>query len=400
MEMVKETEEVLRTSREWGYGIAGYRLKEISEIMQAIAVGYRRRGEMGPANSLFPEAAPTDGGVSRNVIWSTLLRECRDMLAKQYEGLAQMFREVSFGFADGNKQSREMRDFLKERLSEEKIRVRQVIFVPVGNDRREIHMVARITHGASRLTDEIAYLLSQVIGETFVPAEGCRRVFGREYDYYVFRQTENYRLVTGAVRASKNAGEPSGDNYSVMKPCFGEAAMLISDGMGSGLSAYRESAAVIELMEMFLQAGFREETMISLINSVLLLGTEAQTYSTLDLSLVNLFDGTACFAKSGASLTYIKHEDWAEIIENTSPPVGIIPEIHPCITRKRLFHGESVIMLSDGVTDYVSSQFIKELKDGRPQDMAGAILLEALKGNHYEPTDDMTVLVAKLERVS
>lgn len=400
MELVKEAEEYLRANRDWGYGIAGYRLKEISEIMKAISAGYRRRGEADTFASCFPEAAPEDGSVSGNVLWSTLLRECRDMLSKQYEGLSQMFEEVSLGFADGNKQSREMRDFIKERLAEEKIRVRQVIFVPVGNERKEIHMVARITHGASRLTDEIAYLLSQVVGDTFVPAEGCKRVFGREYEYYVFRQVENYRLLTGAVRASKTAGEPSGDNYSVMKPCFGEAAMLISDGMGSGLRAYKESAAVIELMEMFLRAGFREETMISLINSVLLLGTEAQTYSTLDLSLVNLFDGTVCFAKSGASLTYIKHEDWAEMIENTSPPVGIIPEIHPCITRKRLFHGESIIMLSDGVTDYVSSQFIKELKDGKPQDMAGVILLEALKGNHYEPADDMTVLVAKLERIS
>ncbi len=399
MELVKEAEEVVRPNRDWGYGIAGYRLKELSEVMSAIAMGYHRRGDALPLGQTIRDADAPEGGISQSVLWSRLLRECREMLSKQYEGLAEMFQAVSLGFADGNKQSRELRDFVKERLSEEKIRVRQVIFVPVGNDRREIHMVARITHGVNRLTDEIAYLLSQVMGETFVPAEGCKRVFGREYDYYVFRQVETYRLVTGAVRASKTAGEPSGDNYSVIKPCFGEAAMIISDGMGSGRQAYMESAAVIELMELFLKAGFREESMISLINSVLLLGTEAQSYSTLDLSLVNLFDGTVCFAKSGASLTYIKHEDWVEMIENTGLPIGMLPEIRPCITRKRLFHGESIIMISDGVTDYISTQFVKEMRDGKPQDMAGAILLEALKGNRYEPADDMTVLVAKLERI-
>ncbi len=399
MELVREAEEMVRSNRDWGYGIAGYRLKQLSEAMKAVAVGYRRRGEALPLGQTLGGAAEEGQSDLQGAVWSRLLRECREMLAKQYEGLAEMFEAVSLGYADGNKQSREARDFVKERLSEEKIRVRQIIFVPVRNDRKEIHMVARIIQGVNRLTDEIAYLLSQIMGETFVPAEGCKRVFGKEYDYYVFRQIETYRVITGAVRASKTAGEPSGDNYAVMKPCFGEAAMVISDGMGTGRQAYLESAAVIELVELFLKAGFERESMISLINSVLLIGTEAKSYSTLDLSLVNLFDGTVCFAKSGASKTYVKHEDWVEQIENTGLPVGMLPEIKPCVTRKRLFHGESIIMLSDGVSEYLTPQYVKEMQDGKPQDMAGAILLEALRGNHYEPTDDMTVLVAKLERI-
>lgn len=38
--------------------------------------------------------------------------------------------------------------------------------------------------------------------------------------------------------------------------------LSISDGMGSGLAAYKESEAVIDLLEQFLGSGFDKETAI------------------------------------------------------------------------------------------------------------------------------------------
>ncbi len=388
MGQISEAEQIGQVSREWGYGIAGYRMKRLSEVMETIARGYRAGCNL-------------EGETGR---WELLLRESRRMLSMQYQELADMLSELSEGFADGLAGSRESRDRIKERLAKEGIRLRQIIFVPVQEMRREIHLVARVQKGPNRLADEVGHILSEMLAEVYVPGENCQRIIGQEYGYFVFHQKEPYRLITGAVRAAKHTGEPSGDNYVIVKPCFGEAALAISDGMGTGENACYGSAFVIELLELMLQSGFRKNTMISLLNSVLLLLQEERAYATVDMCLLDLFRGVATFVKSGAATAYIKRDDFVEVVEDSGLPVGMLPEIRPVVTEKKLYHGESIIIMSDGVMDCFPEegenglrQVIREMKAGTPQDMAGALLLLALKQNNYEPKDDMTVLVARLE---
>lgn len=392
---------LLKSSGISGYdyemGLAGERIKKLSEAMEYIAEGYRKRSET--------LGAGIDEG-DRNGMWNRLLHDAREMLANQYTELADILLNMS-DTSPLLKTANEQREtFLKQALSSKGIKVRQLSLISVRDKGLEVHMVARCSKNPCYLSDEVASFISGELGETLILKEGCRRIFGRDYAYYVFRQKEKYKLMTGAVRAAKTAGEPSGDNYSVLTPGFGEAAIVLSDGMGSGKAAYLESAAVIELMERFLCAGFRGEGVVSLINSVLLMGNEAQSYSTLDMCLVNLYDGNMTVAKSGASLTFIKHEDWVETISASGLPLGMLPDVKPEVTIKRLYHGDSVIVLSDGVLDGLPvdekekllQDMIKELPDMPPKDMAGAVLMSSLRKRYYEPMDDMTVIVGKLSR--
>ena len=43
--------------------------------------------------------------------------------------------------------------------------------------------------------------------------------------------------------------------------------MCLSDGMGSGMEACRESEEVVELLEQFLESGFSQETAAKMVNS-------------------------------------------------------------------------------------------------------------------------------------
>ncbi len=389
MEQSKEAVELSEVWQDWGYGIAGYRVKRLADVMETVSRGYR---------SEYPEKGESGR-------WELLLRESRKMLATQYRELADMLSELSRGFADGVPGAVELRDHVRDRLAKEGIRLRQIIFVPLRGHRKEVHLIAKVCRGPNRLVDELAVVLSGVLQEDLVPAENCQRIVGSEFGYFVFYKRPTYRLVTGAVRAAQKRGEPSGDNYVMMKPCFGEAAMAISDGMGTGREASRGSAFVVELLELLLQSGFRKETMISLLNSVLLLSGEEKAYATVDLCLLDLYDGTATFAKSGAASAFIKRDDYVETVEDSGLPIGMLPVIQPVVSEKKIFHGESVILMSDGVTECFPAegdaglrQLLREMKHGSPQDMAGAILLLALKQNRYEPKDDMTVLVAELVR--
>lgn len=378
-------------------GLAGERIKKLSEAMEYIAEGYRKRSET------------IDAGINegdRDSMWNKVLHDAREMLANQYTELA----DILLNMADTSpllKTANEQREnFLKQALASRGVKVRQLSLVSVRDKGLEVHMVARCNKNPCYLSDEVASFISAELGETLMLKEGCRRIFGRDYAYYVFREKEKYKLLTGAVRAAKTAGEPSGDNYSVLTPGLGEAAIVLSDGMGSGRAAYLESALVIELMERFLRAGFRGNGIVSLINSVLLMGNEAKSYSTLDMCLVNLYDGNLTVAKSGASLTFIKHEDWVETISASGLPLGMLPEVKPEITKKKLYHGDSIIVLSDGVLDglpvdekeMMLQEMIKELPEMPPKDLAGAVLMASLRKRYYEPMDDMTVIVGTLSQ--
>ena len=54
----------------------------------------------------------------------------------------------------------------------------------------------------------------------------------------------------------------------------GMETAILSDGMGTGEEARRESAMVIEMLEELLRAGFPVETAISMMNTALVMGRE------------------------------------------------------------------------------------------------------------------------------
>lgn len=229
------------------------------------------------------------------------------------------------------------------------------------------------------------------------------RFIGETIGEFTFEEEPGYMILTGVARATKKDEVLSGDSFSFLYPDSGETVLLLSDGMGSGEAASRDSEAVIGLLEQFLVAGFDEKTAIRLINSVLLLRTEGKSYSTVDISVLNPYGGTCEFIKLGASGTYIKRENWVERVESATLPVGMFGEADYDTKEKKLYDGDYIIMTSDGVPDALGEHLEevlfaagKKLTDRTPQGVAGEVLKAALELCEYKPKDDMTVLVAEL----
>ena len=70
--------------------------------------------------------------------------------------------------------------------------------------------------------------------------------------------------------------------------------------MGSGGRASEESCAAIELLEDFMETGFDKDIAIKMINSVLVLKSNEESFSTLDMAIIDLYSGIAEFIKIGA----------------------------------------------------------------------------------------------------
>ena len=93
-----------------------------------------------------------------------------------------------------------------------------------------------------------------------------------------------------------------------------------------------------------------------------------------------------------------------ESVSAKTLPVGMVQHMDYDSAVRKLYHGDAVIMVSDGVLEAVPerererflTEVIGEDAEQKPQVMAGRILNAALLLQNYEPKDDMTVLVCSI----
>ena len=171
--------------------------------------------------------------------------------------------------------------------------------------------------------------------------------------------------------------------------------------MGSGVRACRESTRVIELLEELLEAGFPEKAAIQMINTTLVLGREEIHYSTVDLSVFDLYTGECEFIKAGASATFIKRKDKVEHLSSTSLPIGVVHKLELDSVKRTLKDGDFVIMVTDGVMDALPTGeqdvLLETIIQGtsmiNPKEFANHILQQVQNWSEEPPQDDMTVLV-------
>lgn len=340
----------------------------------------------------------------QGMLWRNRLNESREAVADQLTEMARIVGEFAGNLAQDGNRVWTLPVSIYMRLWLHRIKAKQMLMLERPDGSLELHMTARCQKGHCITTKETAMLLSCMLGERLIPCENSRNVIGREFTDYVFREDANFQVITGVARAAKADSRISGDNFSFLYPEGDECIMLLSDGMGSGEQACRESERVIELLEQFLEAGFKEEAAMKLINSMLVLRPENTMFSTMDVCVLHLTTGICDFMKAGAAATYILRGDWMESIHSTTLPAGMLSSVSYDVKQKKLYDGDYVIMLSDGVLENESMgeefllQTLQTVESKNPQEIANAILEGAMQRENYCPKDDMTVLVGGIFR--
>ena len=188
----------------------------------------------------------------------------------------------------------------------------------------------------------------------------------------------------GAVLRPKEGEKVCGDSLESFA-AQGQLCLLLSDGSGSGESARRESALTSRLLRQFLEAGIQPEAALKTLNSALALrGEETGSFATIDLLTLRRETGEAVFYKYGAAPSYLKRLGSVRRITGTALPAGLREApAPPDVTRLRLEGGSFAVMVSDGVADAGSDEWLQDLIAGwsgeDPQALAGAILGECRK---------------------
>jgi len=334
------------------------------------------------------------------------MMEGKEALVHQLQETAQCFFRLSEEENRCGTFSKEKEKEWRSRLKPYHLRVGEVIVRERPGKGREWEMALR-SDGRRGVT---VRLVEQLLGEWLgIPVKEVlyhSRVITEEEQRLVFQEEPTYCVRTGAACTIKKEQNISGDSFSFFYEEEGEISMILSDGMGSGEMAAKESEEILDLLERMLSAGFREETAIHLINSVLALRAEQQSFATLDISRVNLYSGVCKFIKIGGAATYIKRGNWLECVSARTLPIGMVQHTDYDSVVKKLYDGDVIIMVSDGVLEAVPEtererfllNALGEDTEQKPQVMAGRILNASLMVQNYEPKDDMTVLVCGIYR--
>lgn len=218
-------------------------------------------------------------------------------------------------------------------------------------------------------------------------------------------EAPKYSIVSYGAFIPKSGEVQTGDSYTFGNTNDGYYTTILSDGMGFGPEASKESKSTVELVEKFMEAGFDEDKTINTVNSMMgMKFAEDEKYATLDFSKINLYDGEATFVKIGAAPTFIKRGNVVKAINSKNLPFGLVDEVEVEYIKGQLKAGDILVSISDGILDidkFANENFIwleeylKQVNDD-PKTLSEKILQKAKKLSGKEIKDDMTVIVSKI----
>lgn len=198
-----------------------------------------------------------------------------------------------------------------------------------------------------------------------------------------------------AAAAAKKAGETvSGDAFRVLHTEDGRAAVLLSDGMGTGQTAGLRAEQALELLCSFVRSGCALSESVAAVLPVLAARFPEWGFVTLDLVEVNLFSGKCSLLKYGAAPGFLLRQGKWTRFDSSDLPAGLAPEGQGKPISLHLSPGDRMILLSDGA--FLEEETPALLREhGTMEEQALAELLLEAAARHGSG-DDMTVLVAQL----
>ena len=342
----------------------------------------------------------------QNIIWVNRMARSRESCAIQMDTFADMIRNTTKELENSIFTDDRLERKIISVLRKKGMRVLYTHFFMNTEGKYEIHVTVRSMGKQKAAVKEVVRAVTEAAGRKFVLPCDSARMVGQEYMTVVCMEGPSFYTMQGTARIGKGCSQISGDNFSLMEIPGGRQVAALSDGMGSGEEACRESTMVIELLEELLSAGFPEKTAIQMINTTLVMGREEIHYSTVDMTVFDLYTGECEIIKAGASSTFIKKKDCVEHLSSSSLPIGVVNRIEVDSVRRTLENGDFVIMVTDGVLDAlpVGEQdiLLETIIQGsdicNPKEMAHHVLEQVLAWTGREPEDDMTVLVVGIWR--
>lgn len=337
----------------------------------------------------------------KNLTWNNKMVKNRESYVEQMQNFAKLIQYTTRELDAGIFEDDFLEKKLKVRLKKMGVKLLSCVFYVTSQGKYEVHLTVKTMKGMCVATKELAYEVGNCMGRTMMPEQGERPIISPNYCTVACVEGARYQTIQGVAKVGKKYDSISGDTFLITDLPGGKKGIALSDGMGSGEQALNESSMVVEMLEELLEAGFPVKMAIEIMNTAMVIGREDVKFSTVDVSLFDLYTGECEFVKAGAAATFIKRGESVEYISSNTLPIGVIRDIEIETKKIQLQSGDFIVMVTDGIMDALPireqenlmKQFIHETKSVNPNEFAQHILGKVLEWSGEKPTDDMTVVV-------
>lgn len=351
------------------------------------------------SKDMVAEAVRVFERVTLNRAWYNRLLENRQTIAEQLDAMAYIMQDCAREESILDSKEKGKISEIRYHAQTGGLLVEQLHLYETVNGHYKVTVRMRSKNGCISVKNFIT-IISRILGKRMRVVGEAKTFVSKEPVEFTFLEDTKFRSVQGIERRKKDGAYVSGDNFSILELENGNFLMGLSDGMGSGSTACKESELVLDLVERFLEAGFSMETAIRMMNSAMVLKGEADLFSTVDLCNVDLYNGKASFFKIGAAASFLKRDGEVSYFTSHSLPVGVgnNPEIERA--EMNLKNGDFLVMVTDGVLEYLHvpkpeetmREIIESIDCRHPGVLVKKIMERVLLFTGGKVQDDMTIL--------
>lgn len=325
-------------------------------------------------------------------------------ILEQFKGVSKVISDIAQEISNKDNDS-DNRNIVKEELHLNGFNAYDIKFKKEKENIVQVSILTDIFNDIDRDKREIENILTKVLEKKFI----TKLIINsskteRSRIKLIIKPNLDFKI--GISTQIKDKSSLSGDSYAIVDLEDGKHLIALSDGMGSGNMAEYNSRSTINLLKKLLATGFDKDNALSIINSVMLLKNNSNSFATIDLSIINTQSESVEFLKIGASPTYIKKgNDDIRIVESDCLPAGVLPNCEFKVHTKKIDSGDFIIMLTDGAHDIEEcgvikqnwiEEFLKEEESQNPQKIADNLIEKAKSMSDGNVKDDMTVIVIQI----
>ena len=350
-----------------------------------------------------------------NFIWKKKLDESKKTVSSQLKGVSEAISKMAEDIDRKEKEDKEeftdKKQEILKLLEQKEIEVRNLEIKQNSAGRYIVEAYTDICDnldGTECNIRKICKIISKVLDQNMImQKQECGLRLDKSMCKFTYISDDKYHIQIGTAKSTKADSPVSGDSSLETRLDDGKYLLALSDGMGSGPEAMKSSKIAIKMLERLLTAGFEKDVSLQLINSTLSANTEEDMYATLDIEILDLFNGNMEFIKNGACPTYIKRGNEVQLLKSMTLPTGIVNENDLVVYDYDLEDGDIIVMCTDGIIDsnkeYLNKHLwlkylLEDMETTDAQQIADIILKEAIDNDFGNQKDDMSVIVARINK--
>ena len=330
-----------------------------------------------------------------NFVWQKKMEENKKTLETQLKGVSKAISGIAKEIEEKGKEEPQYTRQEKEViaiLQQKDIEVEDLTIRKEGRYFIDIYAKPKVD---IPFTEEI---LTKILKEPIIWNEEAS-----QGERMSFLSDDKFVLGIGMAESYKSQNIVSGDSMLQIRLKDGKYLVALSDGMGTGKQANESSTKALELLENLLLSGFDKNTSIELLTASLI-QQNTEMFATLDIAIIDLYQGNIEMMKSGACPTYIKHNKKVQLIKSASLPAGIVEQSNLQVFDREIENGEILLMCTDGILDsnieYKNKELwvkylLEDIETNNTKKIADLVLNEAIDNNFGKAKDDMSVIVCK-----